>query len=147
SRSGASHGRRIVLVVAAMMGGPALAAAQEGEPTDTTRAPAQRSEVVVTASGLEQHRVNAPASLTVVTNETLTTQRNANLAEMLSDVESIDIGGGVGKTGGLSISVRGMPSDYTLVLIDGRRQNTAGSVTPNGFGDTSTGFFPPPSAI
>src|SRR5690606_30883186 len=38
-------------------------------------------------------------------------------------------------------------SDYTLVLIDGRRQNSAGSVTPNGFGETSTSFLPATSAI
>ncbi len=40
-----------------------------------------------------------------------------------------------------------MPSDYTLVLIDGRRQNAPGGVTPNGFGETSTSFLPPYSAI
>src|SRR5690606_29255369 len=40
-----------------------------------------------------------------------------------------------------------MPSEYTLILIDGRRQNAAGDVTPNGFGDTSTSFMPPLSAI
>src|SRR5690606_3716947 len=85
--------------------------------------------------------------MTVVTDAKLASQRNASLAEMLADVESIDIGGGVGKTGGLNISVRGMPSDYTLILIDGRRQNTPGSVTPNGFGETSSGFFPPVNTI
>ena len=60
---------------------------------------------------------------------------------------AIDVLGGTGKTGGLDISIRGMPSEYTLILIDGRRQNTAGSVTPNGFGETSTSFMPPMSAI
>src|SRR5690606_28676278 len=40
-----------------------------------------------------------------------------------------------------------MPSDYTLILIDGRRQNAAGNVTPNGFNETSTSFMPPMSAI
>src|SRR5690606_24955448 len=70
-----------------------------------------------------------------------------NLAEVLSTVEGVDVGGSVGKTGGLNINIRGMGSDYTLILIDGRRQNTAGSVTPNGFGETSTSFLPPVSAI
>ena len=51
------------------------------------------------------------------------------------------------KTGGMNISIRGMPSDYTLVLIDGRRQNAAGNVTPNGFGGTQTSFMPPLAAI
>src|SRR5690606_19030180 len=69
------------------------------------------------------------------------------LADALRDVEGIDVRGATGKTGNLNISIRGMPSDYTLVLIDGRRQNVAGDVTPNGFGDTSTGFIPPMSAI
>ncbi|HMP62247.1 MAG TPA: TonB-dependent receptor plug domain-containing protein, partial [Phenylobacterium sp.] len=32
-------------------------------------------------------------------------------------------------------------------LVDGRRQNAAGNVTPNGFGETSTSFLPPISAI
>ena len=44
------------------------------------------------------------------------------------------------------IRLRGLPEQYTLILIDGRRQNTAGSVTPNGFGETSTSFLPPVSA-
>ena len=40
-----------------------------------------------------------------------------------------------------------MPSEYTLVLVDGRRQNAPGNVTPNGFGESSTSFLPPYSAI
>ena len=104
-------------------------------------------EVVVTAAGFEQTRINAPASITVITADVVSKQRNNNLAELLANVEGIDVGDGVGKTGGPTISLRGMPSDYTLILIDGRRQNTAGSVTPNGFGETSTSFLPPTSAI
>src|SRR5690606_20008945 len=74
-------------------------------------------------------------------------KRYNNLAQALGDVEGIDIGQSTGKTGGLNISIRGMPSQYTLILIDGRRQNAAGNVTPNGFGETSTSFMPPLSAI
>ncbi|RYY93629.1 MAG: TonB-dependent receptor, partial [Alphaproteobacteria bacterium] len=62
-------------------------------------------------------------------------------------LEGVDVGDSVGKTGGQTINIRGMGADYTLVLIDGRRQSTAGSVTPNGFGETSTSFMPPVSAI
>ncbi|MGO1793874.1 MAG: TonB-dependent receptor domain-containing protein [Oceanisphaera sp.] len=103
--------------------------------------------VVVSAAGFEQDVKEAPASITVVTREELESKRSSNIAEVLKDVEGVDVGGSVGKTGGLNISMRGMPSDYTLILIDGRRQNTAGSVTPNGFGSTSTSFMPPVSAI
>ena len=66
------------------------------------------------------------------------------MADALRNVEGVDVGGQVGKTGGSNISIRGMPSDYTLILIDGRRQNAAGSVTP---GETSTSFFPLVSSI
>src|SRR5690606_22589290 len=52
-----------------------------------------------------------------------------------------------GKTGGLNVSIRGMGADYTLILVDGKRQNAAGGVTPNGFGETRFGFLPPPNAI
>lgn len=103
--------------------------------------------MVVTASGFEQKITNAPASISVLTREELEQKRYNNLAEALSEVEGIDVRGDTGKTGGLNISIRGMPSDYTLILIDGRRQNAAGNVTPNGFGETSTSFMPPLSAI
>lgn len=103
--------------------------------------------VVVTASGFEQDIKSAPASISVVTRQDLEEKSFSDLADALRDVEGIDVRGATGKTGNLNISIRGMPSEYTLVLIDGRRQNTAGDVTPNGFGDTSTGFIPPISAI
>lgn len=144
----------------AMMGGAAYA---EGESEDKRRkAPVAISAqsaasdvnavndveaVVVTASGFEQRVVEAPASVTVIPRQELEQMRATNLAEVLSTVEGVDIGGAVGKTGGLNINIRGMGSDYTLILIDGRRQNTAGSVTPNGFGETSTSFLPPVAAI
>lgn len=105
------------------------------------------NEVVVSASGFEQALSQAPASISVIHREELETKRASSLAEALADVEGVDVGDTAGKTGGLNISIRGMPSDYTLVLVDGRRQNAAGSVTPNGFGETSTSFLPPISAI
>lgn len=105
------------------------------------------SDVVVTASGFEQDIKNAPASISVVTRKDLETKQFRDLAEALSDVEGIDVRGATGKTGGLNISIRGMPSEYTLILIDGRRQNVAADVAPNGFGDALTSFVPPLSAI
>lgn len=115
--------------------------AQNATPT------AELREVVVSASGFEQDIKEAPASITVITREELASGRVSSLTEALASVEGIDVGAAAGKTGGLNISIRGMPSDYTLVLIDGRRQNAAGSVTPNGFSETQTSFLPPVSAI
>lgn len=106
-----------------------------------------RDAIVVTAAGFEQKIVNAPASISVIDRAELQERRFGSLAEALVNVEGIDVGQTAGKTGGLNISIRGMPSDYTLVLVDGRRQNAPGNVTPNGFGETSTSFLPPFSAI
>ena len=108
---------------------------------------AQLDNIVVSASGFEQALVDAPASISVISREELQRERITSVADALRNVEGVDVGGQVGKTGGSNISIRGMPSDYTLILIDGRRQNAAGSVTPNGFGETSTSFFPPVSSI
>ena len=105
------------------------------------------ADTVVTASGFEQKITEAPASISVISQEDLQQNRFSNLAQALDNVEGLDIRQGTGKTGGLNISIRGMPSEYTLILIDGRRQNAAGNVTPNGFNETSTSFMPPMSAI
>lgn len=121
---------------------PAGAFAQSG-----SNAPTQMNPLVVTASGFAQDVKEAPASITVITRQDLEEKRATNIAEALRDVEGIDVGAPTGKTGGMNISMRGMPSEYTLILIDGRRQNVAGNVTPNGFGETQTSFMPPVSAI
>ncbi len=115
-----------------------VASAQENTPLNN---------MVVTAAGYEQSLNSAPASISVVTREELEQKQFSNIAEAIANVPGVDVRSGTGKTGGLNISIRGMPSAYTLILIDGRRQNTSGSVTPNGFGETSTGFMPPLSAI
>lgn len=134
---------------ASVLMGSAAAMALSGAALAAEPAPdaADLDGVVVTAAGFEQKLVNAPASITVVPREELQEMRAASLAEVLTNVEGVDVGAAVGKTGGLNINIRGMGSDYTLILIDGRRQNTAGSVTPNGFGETSTSFLPPVAAI
>ena len=101
--------RLLALAAAATCAGPA-AFAQAREST--------MEEVVVSASGFEQELKNAPASISVVTRQELETKNFRDLAEALQGVEGIDVMGGTGKTGGLDISIRGMPSDYTLILIE-----------------------------
>ncbi|MDM1272346.1 MULTISPECIES: TonB-dependent receptor domain-containing protein [Acinetobacter] len=116
--------------------------------TETTADPThQLSTIVVSAAGFEQDIKNAPASISVVTKEDIEKKNATSIADLLADVPGIDVRNGVGKTGGLNVSMRGMGADDTLILIDGRRQTTSTDVTPNGFGETSTGFMPPLSAI
>ncbi len=127
-----------------LVAGPALA---QDRMITAAAGPTQLEEVVVTASGFEQRITQAPASISVIPRAEIEETRATSIAEILTSVEGVDVGAPVGKTGGQTINIRGMGSDYTLILIDGRRQNTAGSVTPNGFGETSTSFLPPVSAI
>ncbi len=135
------------LVALAVFGLSATSATAAEAAGEAAAAGSDGADIVVTAAGYEQKIVEAPASISVIAREDLQEKRFGSLAEALQDVEGIDVGATAGKTGGLNISIRGMPSDYTLVLIDGRRQNAPGSVTPNGFGETSTSFMPPVSAI
>ena len=119
----------------------------EAEMTTATGFERDSQSIVVTATGFEQKVESAPASISVIGRKELETERFNNLADALVDLEGVDVGATAGKTGGLNVSIRGMPSDYTLVLLDGRRQNSPGNVTPNGFGETSSSFVPPLSAI
>lgn len=109
--------------------------------------PIRLADTVVSAAGFEQKITEAPASISVISQEDLQQNRYSNLAQVLENVEGIDTNQSTGKTGGLNISIRGMESQHTLILIDGRRQNAPGNIAPNGFGETSTSFIPPMSAI
>ena len=55
----------------------------------------------------------------------------------------MDIGETRDKTGQGTISMRGMGSDYTLILVDGKRQNNHGDIYPNNFGGNQFGHMPP----
>ncbi len=105
--------------------------------------------VVTTASGFSQSTLLAPASISVVDSKEVLSRPTRDLAEAISLVPGVDIDSGVGKTGGYGISIRGMEPQYTLILIDGKRVNGSGSSTtfPNGFGQVTTSFMPPITAI
>ncbi|HDS1534046.1 TPA: TonB-dependent receptor [Stenotrophomonas maltophilia] len=111
-------------------------------------APQTLDKVVVTASGFEQKVVDAPASISVVSREELSKRPYTNLVDALRDVEGIDVGlEATDKNGRATISMRGLPSEYTLVLIDGRRQSNVGQLYPNNFGGGQFAYLPPLDAI
>ncbi|MBU1621655.1 MAG: TonB-dependent receptor [Gammaproteobacteria bacterium] len=99
--------------------------------------------IVVTASGFEQKLVDAPASISVVTAEELKVRPYTTLLDAVRDLEGVDIGETRDKTGQGTISMRGMGSDYTLILVDGKRQNNHGDIYPNNFGGNQFGHMPP----
>lgn len=103
--------------------------------------------VVVSAAGYEQKVTDAPASISVVTSEELSKRPYTTLLDAVRDLEGVDVGETRDKTGQGTISLRGMGSDYTLILVDGKRQNNHGDIYPNSFGGNQFGHIPPLDAI
>lgn len=113
---------------------PVEAAAQPGQSVE---------EMVVTASGFEQKVPLAPASISVVSQTDLRQRPYVTLIDAVRDLEGVDVGETSDKTGQRTISMRGMGSDYTLILIDGKRQNNHGDIYPNSFGGNQFNHIPP----
>ena len=104
-------------------------------------------EIVVSASGIQQRIIDAPASISVVSAVELEQRPYITLIDAVRDLEGVDVGETSDKTGQRTISMRGMGSDYTLILIDGRRQNNHGDVYPNAFGGNQFNHIPPLDTI
>lgn len=110
-------------------------AAQQSPVTET---------MVVTASGYEQAEITAPASISVITREELEHKYYRDITDALKNVPGVTItGGGDNK----DISIRGMGSAYTLILVDGKRQSSR-QTRPNSDGPgIEQGWLPPLEAI
>lgn len=100
--------------------------------------------IVVTASGTAQEMRDAPASISVVTPAQLKDHPANRLENALQDIPGVNVSGSNANRS--DISIRGLPADYTLIMVDGHRQNTRES-RPNGNGGFEGGFIPPVNAI
>ena len=103
--------------------------------------------MVISAAGIEQKLTDAPASITVITREELDKKPYITLLDAVREVEGVDVGETTDKTGQGGISIRGMGADYTLILIDGKRQNNVGDIYPNNFGGNQFNHIPPKEMI
>lgn len=99
---------------------------------------------VVTASGYEQDIKDAPASITIIPKEEILTRPIRDIGDAVQDVPGVYVE--QDKTGQNTISMRGLSSSYTLILIDGKRQNTTRGFIQNGLGN-QTSFMPPVNMI
>src|SRR5690606_41513669 len=70
--------------------------------------------ILVTASGISQRLVDAPASISVISAVEIQTRPYMTLIDAVRELEGVDVGETSDKTGQRSISMRGMGSDYTL---------------------------------
>ena len=94
--------------------------------------------VVVTATATERQLDDAPASISVVTREQLQQRPVMDLSDAVRGSTGVTVGGiGLGRRG---IRIRGMDSEYTLVLVDGRRINAASDAIAHA--DFDLGWMP-----
>lgn len=100
--------------------------------------------IVVTAAGYEQAIADAPASITVITRAQLEQKFYRDVLDALIDAPGVTLTGGGDSQ---DISIRGMGSQYTLILIDGKRQSSRETRTNSDSGGVERGWTPPISAI
>lgn len=94
---------------------PAYAAGEEHNDT-----------MVVTASANEINLQDAPASISVITHEEIKRKPVQNLREVLREVPGVQLTDeGDNRKG---VSLRGLDSSYTLILIDGKRVSSRNAV-------------------
>lgn len=108
---------------------------QETEPSET---------IVVTAAGYDQLVANASASISVLTREEIENAYYTDVTDAISSIPGVIVAGGGDST---KISIRGMESSYTVLLIDGQPVDTE-FLHPNSGGNfTETSWLPPLQAI
>jgi len=134
--------RRTLLATLALAVATASAAAEQNGQSHELKA-----INVVSAAGFEQKISEAPASISVIGEQELHSRPFTSVVDAVRELEGVDVGETRDKTGQASVSMRGMGSDYTLILIDGRRQNNHGDIYPNNFGGNQFNHIPPMDAI
>jgi outer membrane receptor for ferrienterochelin and colicins len=140
--------RHVTLSAAMLAGVPYVSAAESDQSaaSDSSGASAALPTVVVSASagGVAQELVQAPASISVITRQELEDRPYRDLADALSSVPGVITTGGNDRK---EISIRGMGSAYTLMLIDGKRVDSreTGRLS-DGYGQMNA-WTPPISAI
>lgn len=77
-------------------------------------------EITVTATRNEIKVKQAPGSVTILTRQDITQKGGENVLEILRDTPGISLQG-VGSGGRKTLSLRGMDSKHTLLLVDGKR--------------------------
>ncbi|WP_122094625.1 catecholate siderophore receptor CirA [Rahnella sp. Larv3_ips] len=93
---------------------------------ETTDVKEREDQMVVTASAVEQNLKDAPASISVITREDLQKKPVQNLKDVLKDVPGVQITNESDNRQG--VSIRGLSSGYTLILVDGKRVNSRNAV-------------------
>lgn len=117
------------LIALALLGNNAWAQSNDAVQSDTTASTSSAAtrlpSIVVTATASERDAAYVPASVSVIGGEELRQRPVNDLTDAVRHSVGLDIDNvGLGRRG---ISIRGMNSEHTLVLVDGQRINTSAS--------------------
>ncbi|TLV21643.1 ligand-gated channel protein [Klebsiella indica] len=100
--------------------------------------------MVVTATGFEQKIQNAPASISVITKQQIEDKAYRDVTDALKDVPGVVITGGGSSS---DISIRGMSSQYTLFLVNGKRISSRTTRPNSDNSGIEQGWLPPLESI
>ncbi|MCR4532395.1 ligand-gated channel protein [Acinetobacter venetianus] len=115
--------RQSLLAISVLGNMIAIANANDTQTNEVT----QLEKIVITASGFEQDIKKAAASISVLTQEEINKKAYRDVTDALKDVPGVVVTGGGSSS---DISIRGMGSAYTVIMVDGKKVNTR-SVRPN----------------
>ena len=138
--AGAADGT--IAIQAIPSNGPAQASAKEpGLDEDSTTTPGELGEIVVTASRVKRTGFTAPTPTTVLDAEEVQRRAPNNVSEVLNELPTFRATNspnttslGLTNSGQTYLDLRGLGSQRTLVLVNGRRvtpSSTAGQVDVN----------------
>ncbi|MBE4972056.1 ligand-gated channel protein [Serratia sp. X3] len=128
------YSKLAALVIASLSATAALAAPQ----TDA------QDTMVVTASGFQQKIQDSAASISVIPRQQIEDKAYRDVTDALKDVPGVVVTGGASSS---DISIRGMSSKYTLILVDGKRVDTRGTRPNSDNAGIEQGWLPPMEAI
>ena len=94
----------------------------------STEADTELEEIVVTASGSGSNLKNAPASVAVIHEAEIKREPVTSIGELISKQPGVSGGTGLNAEAG-KIKLRGLPSEYSLILVDGRRIGNSARVS------------------
>lgn len=131
--------QRRLLVLSLLLALHAPAFAADGKEVDRDKPVIDLQAVVVTATASERSVDTAPASVTVISGDALRARPARDVLDALRDAPGLNIRA-VGGLGRRVVSMRGMESRHTLVLVDGERIAATDQVF--GLSDLQFGWVP-----
>lgn len=127
------YNKLTALIIATLTSAGAVAAQPDAQDT-----------MVVTASGFQQKIQDSAASISVIPRQQIEDKAYRDITDALKDVPGVVVTGGASSS---DISIRGMSSKYTLILVDGKRVDTRGTRPNSDNSGIEQGWLPPLEAI